>query len=86
MNEEINADSRSAGIDSSQALPPAVARTAKQFIGKRVLIVGDHPHANKTGTVDRIEWIWTLEKWGFVVNLDDGQSCFVFNGREWRVL
>jgi hypothetical protein len=67
-------------------IPLEVENLAKQFIGRKVLIVGDHPHADKTGTVDRVECARAIGKWGFVVELEDGQSCFVFSGKEWRVL
>lgn len=58
----------------------------KRFIGKRVLIVGNHPHTTKTGTVDRLEYVDVVGKYGFVVNFDDGLSGFVFDAKNWVVL
>lgn len=66
---------------------PEALKPLERFIGKRVLITKPgHPHAHKTGTVDRMEVANALGKWGFVVNYDDGLSGFVFHGSEWRVL
>lgn len=63
-------------------IPPEVQKMAAPWLGRRVLIRGDHPHAGKAGTVDRIELARAIRKWGFVVNLDDGLDCFVFLGSE----
>jgi hypothetical protein len=68
-------------------IPEELKPVADRLIGKRVLIVKrDHPHANKAGTVDRLEFANALGRWGFVVNYDDGLSGFVFHGSEWKVL
>lgn len=66
-------------------VPDGLRATEKQFVGRRVLVLTG-PHANKTGTVARLEHVGVLNRWGFVVDYDDGLSGFVFHGREWKVL
>jgi len=59
----------------------------KYYIGKRVRIVGDHPHKGKTGTVVGIES--TLAGYGYKIDLDDkstASACFVFSMLEMMVL
>jgi len=63
-----------------------IQRLSDRFIGRRVFITGRHPHKGKIGTVDRLEFAAMLRKWGFVVNLDDGQSAFVFSPDEWKII
>lgn len=50
-------------------------------VGKRVQIVGEHPHSGETGIADRYEKT-ALGSTGIVVKLDDSplgiQECFVF--------
>lgn len=53
---------------------------------KRVLLKGDHPHAGKCGVVRSTEFAHAIRKWGFIVDLDDGDSCFVFHPKEWSIL
>lgn len=36
-----------------------------RFVGKRVLLIGDHPHVDRVGTIDRAEK--TPVGWGYVV-------------------
>jgi hypothetical protein len=72
--------------------PQAQERTLEQiletmnrrFVGKKVLIIGDHPHVDRIGVVDRAEK--THVGWGYVVNFPQGDSCFVFSGKNWRLL
>jgi hypothetical protein len=72
--------------------PEAQERTQEQiletmnrrFVGKKVLIIGDHPHVDRIGVVDRAEK--THVGWGYVVNFPQGDSCFVFSGKNWRLL
>ena len=59
----------------------------KTYIGKRVRIVGEHPHTGKTGTVVGIQH--TLAGYGYKIDLDDKSSasgCFVFSMLEMLVL
>jgi hypothetical protein len=53
-----------------------------------VVIVGDHPHADRVGIVDRLEN--TNAGYGFIVKCDDhsnlGDEFFVFNQKHWRVI
>lgn len=67
-------------------IPPNVREVATRLLGKRALIRGDHPHAGKVGTVARVELARALGKWGFVVEFEDGQGCFVFRGEHWQVI
>jgi hypothetical protein len=67
-------------------IPQNVRDVAQRFLGRRVLIRGDHPHAGKVGAVERVEMARALSKWGFVVQLDDGDGCFVFRGEHWQVI
>lgn len=68
-------------------IPEQLQPLAKQYVGKRVLIVKKgHPHFQSVGTVDRMECAHALGKWGFVVEYDNGLSGFIFDGSEWRLL
>jgi len=52
------------------------------FIGKRIKIIGDHPHKGETGIIDRIETT-AFGQTGFIVKLEDcnhsTKECFIFN-------
>lgn len=59
----------------------------KNYIGKRVRIVGEHPHTGQTGTVVAIEK--TLAGYGYKIDLDDksmSNGCFVFSMLEMMLL
>ena len=59
----------------------------KNYIGKRVRIVGEHPHTRKTGTVTAIER--TIAGYGYKIDLDDksiASECFVFSMLEMMIL
>lgn len=57
---------------------------AKQFIGKRVTITGDHPHKGRRGVIKSLDR--TAVGWGFLVEFDDNggegiggeDGCYVF--------
>lgn len=51
----------------------------ENWIGKRVMIVGDHPHSGRTGIVDRFEVAQLANREGAVIRFDNGESCFVFD-------
>lgn len=51
----------------------------EKLIGKRVMIIGDHPYSGKCGTIDRIEVATAIAMIGAVVYFDDGLSGFVFD-------
>ncbi len=59
-----------------------------ELIGRRVRLIGDHPHAGETGTVDRVER--TLAGPGLRVKLDNcphgTEGCFVFKPEHVRYL
>jgi|GEM_PF-5650530 len=46
-------------------------------IGRKVKIVGDHPHSGEYGTVESIEK--TIAGTGIKIRLEDGEGCFVFS-------
>ncbi len=50
-----------------------------EFIGKRVLITGDHPWSDSLGELLSIEH--TLAAWGIRIALDGGDQCFMFNSK-----
>ena len=59
----------------------------KNYIGKRVRIVGEHPHKGKTGKVTAIEH--TIAGYGYKIDLDDksiASGCFVFSMLEMMLL
>lgn len=59
----------------------------RNYIGKRVRIVGDHPHKGQTGKVVSIER--TLAGDGYKIELDDkstASACFVFSMLEMMLL
>jgi hypothetical protein len=71
--------------EAQQRTPEQVLETMnRRFVGKKVLIIGDHPHVDRVGVVDRAEK--THAGWGYVVNFPQGDSCFVFSGKNWRLL
>ncbi len=53
-----------------------------EFIGKRVLITGNHPWSDSLGDIMSIER--TLSGWGIRVALDGGYECFVFNHKHMK--
>jgi hypothetical protein len=69
-------------------LPVDVQRAVRPWLGRTVVIVGDHPHADRVGFVDRLEN--TNAGYGFIVKCDDhsnlGDEFFVFNQKHWRVI
>lgn len=54
------------------------------FIGKRIKIIGKHPHSGETGMISGVEKIYTGEL-GYVIKLDDCphnvEACFVFSSK-----
>lgn len=59
-------------------------RRLDSFTGARVLVLPDHPHANKSGTVICPEK--TGIGWAIRVHLDDGLECFVYEPLQIRLL
>jgi hypothetical protein len=54
------------------------------FIGARIMVLPDHPHANKSGTVVCPEK--TGIGWAIRVHFDDNSECFVYEHRHIRLL
>ncbi len=70
-------------------IPEQLKPIEKEFVGKKVLLIGDHPHAGRVGIVNRLDRAHAINKWGFVVRFDESKhdECFVFHGKsEWKVL
>ena len=63
---------------------PTNGKALEDFYGRRLKIIGDHPHVDELGTI--IDAEYTLSGWGFVVRLDSGSSCFVYKPEnvEWE--
>lgn len=57
----------------------------ERFIGKRVLIIGDHPWSGEVGTATEVKQVPTGTK-GIIVELDNGTSCFVFKESNLQML
>lgn len=55
-----------------------------ELIGKKVKIIGKHPHSGKTGTVDGFDR--TLAGTGMRIKLEDGQGCYVFSYENLKLL
>ena len=55
------------------------------FIGKTVLIIGAHPWAGEIGVVKEIRDTSMCVK-GYVVDLKNGTTCFVFNANNFQIL
>lgn len=51
----------------------------ENWIGKEVMILGDHPHSGRTGIVEGFEVAKLANKEGAVIRFDNGDSCFVFD-------
>ena len=58
------------------------AADASKFFGRRVRIVGKHPHAGKAGVFVDIRRTVFGER--PVVRLDGGDVCFVMDPKEWQ--
>lgn len=69
-------------------IPKELKELEKRFVGKKVLLIGDHPHADRVGIVSRLERAHAINRWGFVVRFNDDKydECFVFEGKDWKVL
>lgn len=61
-----------------------VAEIERQWIGKTVIMVGDHPHAHCVGIVEKREGSAFLVKATNCSHMTDG--WYVFNGKHWRVV
>lgn len=67
--------------------PEAEKRKAKfehEWIGKDVLIVGNHPHSKKTGTIKSFDY--TGAGWGLMVELTEGGGCYVYHKENLQVI
>lgn len=71
---------------SGQPLPRLAQELADRFVRKKVLLTGDHPHADRVGVVTSLERTWA--GYGFKVDFVDssGDGCFVFDPKHWKVL
>jgi hypothetical protein len=55
------------------------------YLGKKVLIVGDHPHTGEAGIVKQIHKLGNAGR-GFLVELDSGSGCYVFHTDNLKVI
>ena len=55
-----------------------------ELIGKKVKIVGKHPHSGENGTVGGFDR--TLAGLGIRIKLEDGQGCYVFSYENLKLL
>lgn len=59
------------------------------IIGKKVQIIGEHPHSGETGLADRFEKT-AFGSVGIVVKLDNSplgvQECFVFKSDNLKII
>lgn len=70
-------------LKMSEAAEASLKKFKDAWIGKRVKIVGiDHPHRGASGVCVDVEY--THVGWGIRINLEYGESCFVFKGTEIR--
>ena len=56
------------------------------YIGKKVLIIGNHPHSGEEGIVTDYKEASALGKKGYVVEVGYGMSCYVFDERNLRII
>lgn len=55
------------------------------YIGKRVIVVGDHPWSGEIGEGKEVRRP-TFGKPGLIVALDNGTDCFVFSEKNLKVV
>jgi hypothetical protein len=55
------------------------------LIGKRVYLLEPHPWSGEIGTVQELKTTG-IGQTGYVVELDNGTSCFVFNRMQMQIL
>lgn len=63
-------------------LPQQLQELEDKLKGKRVMMTGGHPWQGEIGTMARIELFPIVNKYGFVVELDNGTECTAFDGKE----
>jgi hypothetical protein len=57
---------------------------ANELIGKRVMIVGKHPHKDEVGVIKAFEK--TSIGYGLKIKFDNGEECYVFHSENLRLL
>lgn len=58
----------------------------EEYIGKKVRIKGDHPHAGETGTVLRFHEFMGIKINALVVKVKDGGEFAVFDTNNLQIL
>jgi hypothetical protein len=59
----------------------------EELIGKRVQVTGDHPWSGEVGTVKEIKPVnFPIKRTGWIISLDNGMSCFVFDAKQLIIL
>jgi hypothetical protein len=56
----------------------------EELIGKKVKIIGEHPHSGEAGTVDGFDK--TLAGLGIRIKLENGQGCYVYSYENLKLL
>ena len=56
--------------------------------GARVKLIGDHPHAGKSGEIIRWELVQLFRSEGRkpVIRCDDGMECFAMDPKDYQVI
>lgn len=57
----------------------------ESIIGKKVLIIGDHPWCGEMGVIKGIQST-SMGSTGWLVDLKNGTTCFVFNAKNLQIL
>ncbi len=59
------------------------------IIGKRIKIIGNHPHSNEFGIVDRVEKT-AFGSVGWIIKLEDcphgTNECFIFKSENLKIV
>ena len=54
----------------------------QELIGRRVLLVGNHPHKGRAGVIRALEQFKILNRMGLVIDFDDNTSGAMFDKKE----
>lgn len=57
----------------------------KDYVGKKVLIIGNHPWSGEIGKGKEVKPT-VIGKSGLIVSLNNGTECFVFRESELQIL
>lgn len=91
MNDKNKSAPAKAALDEkkyAENLPEQLREIHDRFVGAKVLMLKDHPHADRVGMIDRMELAGALRKWGFIVRFDNNQydEAFLFDAKHIQVI